>query len=149
MCMDITTRNEKILLNPYPMVYPQANDEVLEVEVMIHDEVLDTKKLSLRSWESCVRRIKMHREHPKGKVLMMHGMKKGKEVEGLLIKISWPTSPFSYRIKKKVADGKFSKFIAMLKKLSVNVKLVEALEQMFGYAKFMKNLVIENKTISY
>lgn len=37
----------------------------------------------------------------------------------------------------------------MLKELSVNIPLEEALEQMPGYAKFMKNLIIKKIAVSY
>ncbi|XP_047256138.1 uncharacterized protein LOC124888894 [Capsicum annuum] len=39
--------------------------------------------------------------------------------------------------------------MAMLKQLTVNVPLVEALEQMSGYAKFMKELMTKKRTVSY
>ena len=37
----------------------------------------------------------------------------------------------------------------MLKKLSVNVPLVEALEQMPRYAKFMKDLVTKKRSVTF
>ena len=37
----------------------------------------------------------------------------------------------------------------MLKQLSVNVPLVEALEQMPGYAKFMKDLVTKKRPVTF
>ena len=37
----------------------------------------------------------------------------------------------------------------MLKKLSINVPLVEALEQMPGYAKFMKDLVKKKRSVTF
>ena len=37
----------------------------------------------------------------------------------------------------------------MLKKLSINVPLVEALEQMPGYAKFMKDLVTKKRSVTF
>ena len=37
----------------------------------------------------------------------------------------------------------------MLKKLSINVPLVEALEQMPGYAKFMKDLVTKKRLVTF
>ena len=52
-----------------------------------------------------------------------------------------PPPPFPERLVKKTEDGKYRCFITMLKKLSINVPLVEALEQMLVYAKFMKDLV--------
>ena len=39
--------------------------------------------------------------------------------------------------------------MAMLKQLRVNVPLVEALEQMPGYAKFMKDLLTKKIIVSY
>ena len=52
-----------------------------------------------------------------------------------------PPPPFSQRLVKKTEDGKYRRFITMLKELYINVPLVETLEQMSGYAKFMKDLV--------
>ena len=46
-------------------------------------------------------------------------------------------------------DGKYRRFIKMLKQLSINVPLVEALEQMPGYAKFMKDLVIKKRSVTF
>ena len=37
----------------------------------------------------------------------------------------------------------------MLKQLSINVLLVEALEQMPGYAKFMKDLVTKKRSVTF
>ena len=37
----------------------------------------------------------------------------------------------------------------MLKKLSINVPLVEALEQMPGYAKFMKDLITKKRSVTF
>lgn len=39
--------------------------------------------------------------------------------------------------------------MSILKQLKVNVPLVEALKQMPGYAKFMKDLVMNKKVVSY
>ncbi|XP_015166979.1 uncharacterized protein [Solanum tuberosum] len=61
-------------------------------------------------------------------------------------KIPRPPPPFSQRFKKKAEDGKYTKFITILKQLSVHIPLVEALEQMPGYAKFMKDLVTKKRT---
>ena len=37
----------------------------------------------------------------------------------------------------------------MLKQLSINVRLLEALEQMPGYAKFMKDLVTKKRSVTF
>ncbi|XP_070026304.1 uncharacterized protein [Nicotiana sylvestris] len=44
-------------------------------------------------------------------------------------------------------DNQFKKFIDMMKSLSINVPLVEAVEKMPSYAKFMKDLVIKKHSI--
>ncbi|PHT24573.1 hypothetical protein CQW23_35718 [Capsicum baccatum] len=63
--------------------------------------------------------------------------------------IPYPPPPFPQRLKKIADDTKFSKFMNMLKQLTINVSLVEALEQMPGYAKFMKDLSTKKRAASY
>ena len=67
----------------------------------------------------------------------------GKDVEVSMkvIPMRRPPLPFPQILVKKTEDGKYRHFITMLEQLSINVPLVEALEQMPGYAKFMKDLV--------
>ena len=48
--------------------------------------------------------------------------------------------PFPQRLKKKKEDEKFKFFLSVFKSLSINIPLVEALLEMSGYAKFMKEL---------
>ncbi|MDV3192350.1 MAG: hypothetical protein Q8853_02865, partial [Candidatus Phytoplasma australasiaticum] len=50
---------------------------------------------------------------------------------------------------KKIEEkGKFKNFLSMLKKLSIKIPLIEALEKMPGYAKYMKDLVTKKHTVS-
>ena len=60
-----------------------------------------------------------------------------------------PPPPFPQRLVKKTEDGKYRRFITMLKQLSINVPLVEALEQISGYAKFMKDLVTKKRSVTF
>ena len=60
-----------------------------------------------------------------------------------------PLPPFPQRLVKKTEDGKYRHFITMLKQLSINVPLVEALKQMPGYAKFMKDLVTKKRLVTF
>lgn len=78
-------------------------------------------------------------------------LKKGKkkEKEVVVKTLLRPPPYFSQRLKKKVDDIKFSKFMAMLKQLTINDPLEEALEQMPGYAKLMKDLMTKKRTVSY
>ena len=60
-----------------------------------------------------------------------------------------PPPPFPQRLVKKTKDGKYRRFITMLKQLSINVPLVKALEQKPDYAKFMKDLVIKKRSVTF
>jgi len=46
-------------------------------------------------------------------------------------------------------DGKYRRFITMLKQLPIIVPLVEALEQISGYAKFMKDLFTKKRLVFF
>ncbi|XP_069150417.1 uncharacterized protein [Solanum lycopersicum] len=60
-----------------------------------------------------------------------------------------PPPPFPQILVKKSEDGKYWHFITMLKQLSINVPLVEALEQMPGYAMFMKDQVTRKRSVTF
>ncbi|XP_047253613.1 uncharacterized protein LOC124887741 [Capsicum annuum] len=74
---------------------------------------------------------------------------KEKEKEVVVKNLPRPQRPFPQRLKKKVDDTKFDKFMAILNQLMINVPLVEELEKIPGYAKFMKDLVIKKIAVSY
>ncbi|XP_047978512.1 uncharacterized protein LOC125220386 [Salvia hispanica] len=56
-----------------------------------------------------------------------------------------PKIPFPSRIKKKVVDEKFEKLLDIFRKVNVNIPLVEALQQMPMYAKFLKDVIPKKK----
>ncbi|XP_070005650.1 uncharacterized protein [Nicotiana sylvestris] len=58
-----------------------------------------------------------------------------------------PPPPYPQRLAKQNNENQFKKFIEMMKILSINVPLVEALEQMLGYAKFIKDLVTKKRSM--
>ncbi|XP_075088017.1 uncharacterized protein LOC107821678 isoform X1 [Nicotiana tabacum] len=60
-----------------------------------------------------------------------------------------PPPPYPQRPAKQNGENQFKMFIQMIKSLSINVPLVEALEQMPGYAKFMKDLVTKKRSINF
>ncbi|XP_070045074.1 uncharacterized protein [Nicotiana tomentosiformis] len=59
-----------------------------------------------------------------------------------------PPPPYPQRIAKQNNENQFKKFIGMMNSLSINVPLVEALEQMPEYAKFMKDLVTKKRSMN-
>lgn len=56
------------------------------------------------------------------------------------------SSPFFQRLKEKAKDGKFTKFITMIKIHSQNSIPPEDIENNTGYSKFMKD-VVKNKEL--
>ena len=85
----------------------------------------------------------------KGSVEEEESNRKDGEVPMKVIPIPRPPPPFPQRYVKKTKDGKYWRFITMLKQLSINVPLVEALEQMPGYTKFMKHLVTKKRSVTF
>ncbi|XP_070014903.1 uncharacterized protein [Nicotiana sylvestris] len=62
--------------------------------------------------------------------------------------MSRPPPPYTQRIVKQNGKSQFKKFIDMMKSLSINLPLVEALEQIPSYAKFMKDLVTKKRPMN-
>ncbi|KAK8628149.1 hypothetical protein V6N13_063861 [Hibiscus sabdariffa] len=58
-----------------------------------------------------------------------------------------PPPPFPQRLKKQNLDYQFKKFLDILKQVHINLPLVEALQQMPNYAKFLKDMVTRKKRI--
>ncbi|KAK8516824.1 hypothetical protein V6N12_049536 [Hibiscus sabdariffa] len=58
-----------------------------------------------------------------------------------------PPPPFPQRLKKHKQDYQFKKFFDILKQVHINLPLVEALQQMPNYAKFLKDMVTRKKRI--
>ncbi|XP_062114095.1 uncharacterized protein LOC133825123 [Humulus lupulus] len=55
--------------------------------------------------------------------------------------ISKQPPPFPQRFQKKKLDSQFKKFLDILKQLDISIPLVEALEKMPNYVKFMKDVL--------
>ncbi|KAK8498967.1 hypothetical protein V6N12_058004 [Hibiscus sabdariffa] len=58
-----------------------------------------------------------------------------------------PPPPFPQRLKNQKQDYQFKKFLDILKQVHINLPLVEALQQMPNYAKFLKDMVTRKKRI--
>ncbi|XP_062118742.1 uncharacterized protein LOC133832412 [Humulus lupulus] len=58
-----------------------------------------------------------------------------------------PPLPFLQRFRKQQQDGQFIKFLDVLKQLHINIPLVEALEQMPNYVKFLKDILTKKRQL--
>ncbi|KAK4280170.1 hypothetical protein QN277_011829 [Acacia crassicarpa] len=58
-----------------------------------------------------------------------------------------PPPPFPQRLKKQGQEKQFKQLLDMLRQLGINIPLVEALEQMPSYAKFMKEILSKKRRL--
>ncbi|XP_062104400.1 uncharacterized protein LOC133815598 [Humulus lupulus] len=55
--------------------------------------------------------------------------------------------PFPQRFQKQKQESQFKRFLDMLKQLHINIPLVEALEKMSNYVKFMKDILTKKRQL--
>ncbi|XP_047943030.1 uncharacterized protein LOC125189845 [Salvia hispanica] len=53
--------------------------------------------------------------------------------------------PYPQRVQKKKTDAQFSRFLDIFRKVNLNIPLVEALQEMPTYAKFLKDVLSKKK----
>ena len=58
-----------------------------------------------------------------------------------------PMVPYPQRLRKNILDNQFDNFMEIFKKLHINIPFVEALEQMLGYVKFMKDILSKKRKL--
>ncbi|XP_060960815.1 uncharacterized protein LOC133031347 [Cannabis sativa] len=63
------------------------------------------------------------------------------------IPLQKPPPLFPQRFKKQQDDGQFQRFFDVLKQLHINIPLVEALEQMPTYVKFLKDILTKKRRL--
>ena len=59
------------------------------------------------------------------------------------VRVYQPPIPFPQRLKQSKLDFMFAKFLNMFRKLKINIPFAEALAQMPHYAKFMKDITVD------
>ena len=59
-----------------------------------------------------------------------------------------PPVPFPGRLKQHQLEAQFAQFVEVFKKLQINIPLLDALKQIPSYAKFLKELLTNKRTIN-
>ena len=59
-----------------------------------------------------------------------------------------PPVPFPGRLKQQQLEAQFAQFVEVFKKLQINIPLLDALKQIPSYAKFLKELLSNKRTIN-
>ncbi|XP_060210722.1 uncharacterized protein LOC132637685 [Lycium barbarum] len=140
----ITTRSGKTSVQEELVTKKGLVDEAKIVEEpRVNEEEIEMKN----KWATIEESIVI--EHVPESDEVPEGEKVIDEVSKALKTIPKPPPPFPQRLAKKADDGKFLKFIEKLKQLSINIPFVEVLEQMPGYAKFMKDHVTKRRHSSF
>ncbi|XP_049394753.1 uncharacterized protein LOC125859056 [Solanum stenotomum] len=133
-CIANATRSGKVLSDPISA--GTKYEQILEQASREEDETIQVDDLE-------------EAQQAQPKAPPVRGKEKEVQENLPLQQIPRPPPPFPQRLKKKAEDGKFTKFITMLKQLSVNIPLVEALEHIPRYAKFIKDLVTKKRAVSH
>ena len=58
-----------------------------------------------------------------------------------------PIIPYPQQLRKNILDKQFGKFMDIFKKLHISIPFAEALEQMPGYVKFMKDILSKKRKL--
>ncbi|XP_060212074.1 uncharacterized protein LOC132639650 [Lycium barbarum] len=124
------------------------DDVVVDDEKMVEEPIIVKEEVSSKKKRASIEKPIIVEDGPK-----IDEAPKGKKAVEVVPRTS-PPAPrpppsFPQRLAKKADDGKLLKFIERLKGLSINIPLVEALEQIAGYAKFMKDLVTKMRHASF
>ncbi|XP_059315798.1 uncharacterized protein LOC132066512 [Lycium ferocissimum] len=126
-CHKITTRSGKIIGGETLVKENLVIDDekLVEEPMVVEEEVTSKKKQASIEKAIIIKEVPENDEASKGKEAV-------EEVPRALPPVPNPPPQFPQRLAKKADDGKFLKFIEKLKELSMNIPLVEALEQMPG-----------------
>ena len=71
------------------------------------------------------------------------------ELSHKIVHISTPSQPFPQILVQKTKYDKYHQFFTMLKKLPINVLLIETFNQMTGTTNFMKDMVTKKRLVSF
>jgi hypothetical protein len=58
-----------------------------------------------------------------------------------------PPPPFPQRLRRAKEEKQFDKFIEIMRQLHINIPLIEAIQQMSNYSKFMKDVLTKRRRI--
>ena len=75
--------------------------------------------------------------------------RKEEKLSHKVVPISRPSPLFPQILVKKTKDVIYYQFITMFNQISINVSLIEALEQIPHCAKFMKEMVTKNRSVNF
>ncbi|KAL5571470.1 hypothetical protein UlMin_021067 [Ulmus minor] len=138
---------------PQTSEFPSSMESLLKEYMARNDAVIQSQAASLRNLENQVGQLANElKNRPPGTLPSNTESPKrdGKEhCKAITLRggktLEVPPPPFPQRFKKQQQEHQFRRFLDVLKQLHINIPLVEALEQMPNYVKFMKDMLTKKR----
>ena len=111
------------------------------------DEAVDNEEPKVKEAESEMKEVEQAKKTKENE--RASKSKRSREVtfETYSPSIYDPPIPFPQRLRKNNMDDQFSNFLSVFKQLHINISLIEALEQMPKYAKFLKDIISKKRKL--
>ncbi|XP_015940092.1 uncharacterized protein LOC107465628 [Arachis duranensis] len=117
----------------------------LRSERALENDKVDSKK-EVAAEEKDQEKLKKKEEEPQASRKGKKVMKEQPQEQRKEVKHYTPPLPYPQRLQRELKDQQFPKFLEIFKKLEINLPLVEALEQMPLYAKFLKEVINKKRS---
>ncbi|KAK4595175.1 hypothetical protein RGQ29_018785 [Quercus rubra] len=111
------------------------------------DEAMDNEESKMKEAESEMKEVEQVEKTKENERASKSKRSREDTFETYSPTIYDPPIPFSQRLRKNNVDDQFSKFLSIFKQLHINIPLVEALEQMPKYAKFLKDIISKKQKL--
>ncbi|XP_038891565.1 uncharacterized protein LOC120080952 [Benincasa hispida] len=145
-CQAVTLRSGKTIV-----LMPQAPDSVTRpVEVIINDDQSTINDRIISSEESTSTKNESQQDsNAKSRQPPAPKTQQAEDLNEHPIKneVRRDPPPFPSRLTKKDDSKQFQRFLDVLRQLHINIPLIEALEQMSSYVKFLKDILVNKRKI--
>ncbi|XP_016195726.1 uncharacterized protein LOC107636748 [Arachis ipaensis] len=138
-CKAIQLRSGRTLVNNKKPAEKEATKKPIE------DDKASSSKEQVTIEEKNQERLK-EKEEPQASMKRKQIMEEQSQEQRKIVKTYTPPLPYPQRLQKEIKDQQFPKFLEVFKKLEINIPLVEALEQMPLYVKFLKELISKKRS---
>ena len=111
------------------------------------DEAVDNEESKMKEAESEMKEVEQVEKTEENERALKSKRSREDTFETYSPSIYDPPIPFLQRLKNNNMDDQFSKFLSIFKQLHINIPLIEALEQMPKYAKFLKDIISRKRKL--
>ncbi|XP_059315430.1 uncharacterized protein LOC132066051 [Lycium ferocissimum] len=140
--------NQKVV---EPIIVDPIIDEVVEEEVEQEKEAPIEVPIVVEKENEVHPSVEMGDEEPNVKKATGESFPKSKVTGAIkpLTQTYKPPPPFPQRLMKRTEDAKCQRFYDQLKGLPMNIPFLDAFQEMSGFAKYLKDLLIKKRPIKH